>query len=189
MKKLIVALVKVLAIFLLAFPASAATFTPMGQLYLSLGTPAGVPITELIDSWGYGTTKTYATQTNIDQGWISSPNLENAPYNLTCPNNGHITAVLLTIKAKVKTVKWSQYDSLGNIQISVRSPWNQLPTNEVVHAFSQKNPGHADLVTEDLNINTIPVGVISGVFQVYTNLTVGPYVTIDRIFYITGYWC
>jgi hypothetical protein len=170
-------------------------FAPVGQFYLFTGSPTGRRIDELYKSWGYGTDDSVSTTTNIPGTWIASPNLTAAPYNLACPSGGTVTAVMLTIKVKVKTVTWSTYQSLGNIQISVRSPNNIGQNNEIIHAYSEKAPGFGSnlstggLTTEDLNINTVPVGVLGGVFHIFTDVTVNPYVTIDRVVYLTGYWC
>jgi hypothetical protein len=65
--------------------SSPSVFSPVGQFYLNLTSPTQEQgrIIELQKSWGYETENSYTEMTNIVEGWIPSPNLEEAPYSLS----------------------------------------------------------------------------------------------------------
>lgn len=184
---------KILCNLLLCMPAIASAqqtaFSPVGQLYLNLGNPVGVPISPMYYEAGYGTANYVSTLTNTLDGWISSPDLRQAPYNATCPN-GDPKAAIVSIKLKVVGgVTWSPHVSLGSIQISIASPNNPTQNNEITHAFAEKGINEAGKTPEDVKVKTAPVGLVNGRFSMYRNVMASPYSLINIVVYLTGYYC
>jgi hypothetical protein len=200
----------------------AATFMPAGQFYLNMDNPNGVVINELTTEWGVydigatGTTAPYyypissapyatlangtplyayplVTSPGLGAGWQYSPDLQIYGVPSTAK------AVLINIKVKAKAQNVGPYNrtNMGQIQLSVASPNNTLPTNEVIHAHAEKpaNTSTADArsnVDEDINSISVPVGVsmINSklVFKLYTSVVGTENATINRVIYIVGYW-
>jgi len=185
MKKTLIAL----ALLIPAVVSAQTAFSPVGQLYLNLGSPTGIRIDPLFYEAGYGTQNYVSTLTNILDGWIISPDLRQPPYNAICPNSDP-KAVIVTIKAKVVGgVTWSPYKSLSSMQIAIASPSNPTQNNEIVHAFAEKEAGEAGKTPEEVNVKTAPVGLVNGRFSMYRNVMVSPYSLVNIAVYLTGYYC
>jgi hypothetical protein len=201
---------------------TAATFMPAGQFYLNMDNPNGVIINELTTEWGLydigatGTTAPYyypissapyaklpngtslyaypaVTSPGLGAGWQYSPDLQ--VYGV--PSTAKAVLINIKVKAKAQNVAPYTRTNLGQIQMSVASPNNTLPTNEVIHAHAEKAANSSTLdarsnISEDINSISVPVGVAMVnsqlVFKLYTSVVGTENATINRVVYIVGYW-
>lgn len=101
------------------------------------------------------------------------------------------------MKVKAQNLGPFNRTNLGQIQLSVASPNNTLPTNEVIHAHVEKAASTSTIDShsnfpEDINSISVPVGVSMVnsklVFKMYTSVIGTENATMNRVVYIVGYW-